>query len=822
MAQTKPVLQNIKDRNLATEMKESYLDYAMSVIVSRALPDVRDGLKPVHRRILYTMHEMGLTSSSRFRKSAAIVGEVLGKYHPHGDTAVYESMARLAQDFSVRYLLVDGQGNFGSIDGDSPAAMRYTEAKMTKLSGAMLSDIEKETVDWRDNYDGTRQEPIVLPAPVSQLLLNGARGIAVGMATNIPPHNLGEVVDASVYLIGNKKATVEDLVEFIKGPDFPTGGIIYSKRAIIEAYGQGRGPIVARGKAEIKEGTKKTHIKGEYIEITEIPFQVNKSSLIERMAALVQDGKLDGIRDIRDESDREGLRVIIELKKDAQAKKILNKLYKYTDLQKTFHLNMVALVDGIQPRVLNLKEVLEKHLEHRHEVVKRRTHYDLAQAKDRAHILEGLKKALDIIDKVIQTIKKSKDRQDAHKNLRTKFKFSDRQTTAILDMRLHNLANLERKKIEDELKALKQLIKEYEELLKSEKKMWKKIKDELLEVKAKFADARRTKVNITSAGQFSEEDLIPKEETIISMTQDGYIKRVQPSFYRVQHRGGKGIIGMETRGEDVVSHFLSASTHDRLLFFTNQGRVFQTLAYEIPSSTRTGRGKALVNFLDLQKEEFVTAIIPLTRGGENKVQEGKFLAMITKNGIIKKTEAKDFENVRRSGLIAIRLKKGDTLGWVGVSGGDDELIVATKNGQAIRFSEKDARPMGRSASGVKAINLKSGDEVMGMGIIQKEDEKKDLLVVMASGYGKRTSLSMFNKQKRGGAGVKVASINKKTGDIVSIRVLKDEEEELIVISAHGQVIRTKIDKISRLGRATQGVKIMSLKRGDNVASVAAV
>ncbi|MEX2145003.1 MAG: DNA gyrase subunit A [Candidatus Spechtbacterales bacterium] len=833
MAEPNKPDQNIKERMLTTEMKESYLDYAMSVIVSRALPDVRDGLKPVHRRILHTMNEMGLSSSSRFRKSAAIVGEVLGKYHPHGDAAVYESMARLAQDFSVRYMLVDGQGNFGSIDGDSPAAMRYTEAKMTKLAGAMLADIEKDTVDWRDNYDGTRQEPIVLPAAAPQLLLNGTLGIAVGMATNIPPHNLGEVIDASVHLIGNKKATVEDLVEFIKGPDFPTGGIIYSKRAIIEAYGQGRGPIVARGKAEIKEGTKKDHIKGEYIEISEIPFQVNKSALIERMAALVQDGKLDGIKDIRDESDRTGMRIIIELKRDAQGKKILNKLYKYTDLQKTFHLNMVALVDGIQPRVLNLKEVLEKHLEHRHEVVTRRTKYDLRQAKDRAHILEGLKKALDIIDKIIATIKKSKDRQDAHKNLRAKFKFTDRQTTAILDMRLHNLANLERKKIEEELKELKKLIKQYEELLKSPAKMWKKIKEELLEVKAKFADERRTKVNVTSAGQFSEEDLIPKEETIISMTKDGYIKRVLPSLYKVQHRGGKGIIGMETRGEDLVAHFLSASTHDRLLFFTNQGRVFQTLAYEIPSSTRTGRGKALANFLDLQKEEFVTVVIPLTRGGENKakeglpavasaresVQAGKFLAMVTKNGIIKKTEAKDFENVRRSGLLAIRLKKGDTLGWLGVSGGDDDIMIATKNGQAIRFSEKDARPMGRSASGVKAINLKDGDEVVGIGIMQKADVKRDLLVVMANGHGKRTSLELFKRQKRGGAGVKAANISKKTGDIVSIRVLR-EEEELIVISARGQVIRTKIDKISRLGRATQGVKIMSLKRGDQVASVA--
>ncbi|MDX1608446.1 MAG: DNA topoisomerase (ATP-hydrolyzing), partial [Candidatus Spechtbacterales bacterium] len=592
---------NIQPRELVDDMRESYLDYAMSVIVARALPDVRDGLKPVHRRILYAMQEMGLTSGSRPRKSAAVVGEVLGKYHPHGDQAVYDSMVRMSQDFSMRYPMVLGQGNFGSIDGDGAAAMRYTEAKMTRLAGAMLEDINKDTVDWMDNYDGTRQEPKVLPAALPQLLLNGTVGIAVGMATNIPPHNLTEVVDACIHLIDNKKATVEDLMEYVQGPDFPTGGMIYNKKAILEAYSQGKGSIVMRAKAEIKEPGKRSRMKNEYIEISEIPYQVNKATLIEKMAQLVHDDKLTGVRDIRDESDRDGLRVIVELKRDAQGQKTLNKLYKFTELQKKFHLNMIALVDGIQPQVLNLKEVLEKYLDHRFEVIKRRTEYDLRVAKARAHILEGLKKALDNIDKVINTIKKSKDRPDAHKNLKKTFKFSDKQATAILDMRLHNLANLERQKIEDELKEKQELIKGYELLLSSKRRMWTQIKKELKDVKEKYGDERRTKVYVTSAGSFSEEDLVPKEDTFISMTEGGYIKRVSPKSYKVQHRGGRGIIGMETRGDDVVSHFLSASTHDRLLFFTNKGRVFQTLAYEIPSSTRTARGKALVNFLDLKK-----------------------------------------------------------------------------------------------------------------------------------------------------------------------------------------------------------------------------
>lgn len=813
--------EEFKKREIVQEMKESYLDYAMSVIVSRALPDVRDGLKPVHRRILYSMHEMGLRSSSRFRRSAFIVGQVMGRYHPHGDSAIYDSMVRLAQDFNLRYPLVWGQGNFGSIDGDSAAAMRYTEAKMTKIANTMLQDIEKGTVDWRDNYDSTLKEPIVLPAAVPQLLLNGTLGIAVGMATNIPPHNLSEIIDATVYLIDNKNATTEDLMQFVQGPDFPTAGNIYNKKAIKEAYGQGRGPIVMRGNAEIKTaGPKEKNIKGQYIEITEIPYQVNKSVLIERMAGLVHAGKLDGIRDIRDESDRTGMRIIIDLKRDTQAQKILNKLYQFTDLQKTFHLNMLALVDGIQPRVLNLKEVLEKYLEHKKEVVRRRTQYNLMEAKARAHILQGLKKAIDAIDEVIQIIKKSKDKQDAHKNLRIKFKFSDLQVVAILEMKLQSLANLERKRIEEELKIKKELIKEYEILLKSVVRMRTKIKKELLEVKKEYGDERRTKVYISQAGNFEAEDLIPKEETIISLTKDGYIKRVSPSSYKIQHRGGKGIVGMETRGEDVVHHFLTASTHDRLLFFTNQGRVFQTLAYEIPSSTRIARGKALVNFLELQKEESVTAIIPLRKENEKNIKNN-FLVMVTKKGIIKKTPMKDFEKVRKSGLIALRLKKEDTLNWVGVSSGNDELVLVTKNGQSIRFSEKDIRSMGRNASGVRGINLRNDDEIVGSDVLTSEDKNNNLLIIMANGYGKKTALNLFKKQKRGGTGVKAANVTQKTGNIVSNRVIR-KQEELIVISSKGQVIRVSLKNISKLGRATQGVRIMKLKRGDNVASIAIV
>ena len=814
MEEENPVGQ-LQQREIVTEMEESYLDYAMSVIVARALPDVRDGLKPVHRRILYTMHEMGLSAGARYRKSAAIVGDALGKYHPHGDTAVYDSMVRLAQDFSMRYPLVDGQGNFGSIDGDSAAAMRYTEARMTKIAAEMLRDIDKDTVPWVDNYDGTRKEPQVLPAALPQLLLNGTMGIAVGMATNIPPHNLTEVVDALIHLIDHPKATLEDLFQFVQGPDFPTGGTIYGKKSILEAYGQGKGPILVRGEAEVHEEGEKRGVKGEYIEITEIPYQVNKASLIEKIAELVQDGRLEGIRDMRDESDREGMSIIIELKRDAHAQKVLNNLYKLTELQKTFHLNMLALVDGIQPQVLSLKGVLEHYLAHKHEVVKRRTEFDLARARERAHILEGLKKALDHIDAVIKTIRASKDRDDAHKNLKKKFSFSDVQANAILDMRLQNLANLERQKVEDELKEKQRIIKELTLLLKEPKRMWDKIKEEFKELKDKYGDERKTKVRVQNLGEFREEDLIPNEETIILLTRDGYIKRVAPNLYQPQHRGGKGITGIGNKGEDLVEHFFAASTHDRLLFFTSKGRVFQTLAYEIPRSTRTGRGKALVNFLDLEKEELVTAVIPLDR--QKDQAKPKFLVMATKNGIIKKTEFAQFESVRRNGLIALHLRGDDALRWVGVSNGKDEIMIATKEGQSVRFSEKDVRPMGRTAGGVGAIRLHKGDEVVGMDVVKDSNRKNDLLVVMENGYGKRTSLTQFKVQHRGGSGIKAAQVTQKTGKMASAHVL-EEQEELIVVSEQGNVIRTKLSGVPRLGRATQGVRIMRLASGDRIIS----
>lgn len=824
----------IEKRRLVIEMRESYLDYAMSVIVARALPDVRDGLKPVQRRILYTMHEMGLNSTARFRKSAAVVGDVLGKYHPHSDDAVYDAMARLAQDFNMRYPLVWGQGNFGSVDGDLPAAMRYTEAKMMRLTRTMLIDIEKNTVAFRENYDNTRQEPVVLPAAVPQLLLNGSLGIAVGMATNIPPHNLKEVVDATVHLIDNPSATVEDLMQFIQGPDFPTGGNIYSKKAILEAYSQGKGPVVMRGSAEIKEPSKRSSIKNEYIQISEIPYQVNKSTLIENMAMLATEGRIEGIKDIRDESDRKGLRIIIELKRDAQPQKILNNLYKFTDLQRTFHLNMIALVDGIQPHLLNLKEVLEYYLKHKFVVVRKRTEYDLAQAQARAHILEGLQKALDKIDAVIKCIRASKDRTDAHANLCKKFKFTALQATAILDMRLQSLANLERQKIENELKEKNALIKEYTTLLKDEKKMSVLVKKELTEARDTYADDRKTKVYVSSAGQFSEEDLIPREETIVSLTKDGYIKRVSPNLYKAQNRGGKGIIGMETRGEDVISRFLIASTHDRLLFFTNTGRVFQTIAYEIPSSTRTGRGKALANFLNLQKDEEVTAVVRFDRPEtkKNKKQEPEqaqaqtqeqpqephqFMVMVTKKGVIKKTPLKDFENVRRSGLIAMKLKAKDTLEWVGATTGQDTILLTSRNGQSIRFLESDVRSMGRSASGVRGINLKDNDEIVSMAIVKKSKEKNNILFVMQNGYGKRTEVLKFKEQRRGGTGVKSAAISTKTGKVVCALLIEDQEE-LIAISTKGKVIRTMLKGVSKLGRATQGVRIMKMQSGDKIAS----
>ncbi len=810
----------VKPREIVEEMRNSYIDYAMSVIVSRALPDVRDGLKPVHRRILYAMLEDGLSAGAKTRKSATVVGSTLGRYHPHGDASVYDALARMAQDFSLRYPLIIGQGNFGSVDGDPPAAMRYTECKMSKIGDNLLEDINKETVDFVENFDGTRKEPLVLPSPLPQLLLNGSLGIAVGMATNIPPHNLSEVVDACVHLIENPKADTEDLFQFIKGPDFPLGGSIFSQKEILEAYSQGKGPIITRGKAEIAESEKSGKSQ---IVITEIPFQSQKSTLLEQFASLVQEKKVEGVKDIRDESDKDGLRIVLELQKDAYPQKILNRLYKFTDLQKTFYLNMLALVDGIQPKTLSLAEVLGYFLSHRQEVVLRRTKYDLEKAKERAHILEGLHKCLSNIDAVIKTIRASEDRPTALKNLMKRFKLTQIQANAILETKLSALAKLERKKIEEELKELKLKIKEYTAILKSPQKVKALIKKELISLKQVFGDERRTKVFAQKAGEFSEEDLIPQEETIITLTRGGYVKRVNPSFYKNQKRGGKGFLGLKTVGDDIVEHFLSAQTHDNLLFFTDSGKVFQVPVYEIPEATRVAKGRGLLNFLEISPQEKVLALFSL--GKED--QETKFLAMATKQGIVKKTPLEDFKNVRKSGLIAITLKKGDELKSVAKTTGQDEMILATEKGQAIRFREKNIRSMGRTASGIKGIRLAKGDQVVGMEVIhpssvEAKREKQYLLFLTDKGFGKRTDFSEFKTQGRGGSGVKAAKITPKTGEIVGFKVVGSSEEDLIVISQKGQVIRLKIGTVSILKRITQGVRVMKLDASDKIVSFAAI
>ena len=823
-----PTIGRIKPREITQEMRESYIDYAMSVIVSRALPDVRDGLKPVHRRILYAMIEDGLRHDAKYRKSATVVGSTLGRYHPHGDIAVYDSLARMAQDFSLRYPLIDGQGNWGSTD-DPPAAMRYTECRLSKIGEEMLKDIEKNTVDFMDNYDGTRKEPMVLPSPIPQLLLNGSLGIAVGMATNIPPHNLSEVCDALIYLIDHPKTETEDLFKFIKGPDFPTGGEIFDQKEIIFAYSQGKGPILTRGRAEIEE-IKEGRFQ---IVITEIPFQAQKSGVLLQLANLVSEKKLEGIKNIRDESDKEGMRILVELSREANPQRVLNQLYKFTDLQKAFHLNLLALVEGIQPKVLNLVELLQYFISHRKEVVFRRTKYDLEKAKERDHILEGLQKCLGKIDEVIKIIKGSENRDDAQKRLMKRFRLDKIQSNAILETKLASLAKLERKKVEDELKETHLKIKEFLAILKSPQKIKEVIKKELVQLKENFGDKRRTKVHIQKVGEISEEDLIPQEETIITLTQGGYIKRINPRNYRIQKRGGKGILGMKTIGEDIVEHFLIANTHDQLLFFTDSGKVFRTPVYEIPEGGRVTKGRGLLNFLELSPQEKVLSLIPF--GKEEYVPQAgpsltKYLVMVTKNGIIKKTALEEFENVRRSGLIAILLKEGDLLRKVRKTGGDDEIILVTKNAKSVKFKENDIRPMGRSAAGVKGIRLGKGDEVIGMDIIKnpksqiqnpKQKEKNYLLILTENGYGKRTDLREYRLQKRGGTGIKTAKVTQKTGNLVASKVLT-REEDLIVISQKGQVIRTKISQISKLSRDTQGVRIMKLEEGDKVASATCI
>lgn len=806
---------NIEKREIVSELQESYLDYAMSVIVSRALPDVRDGLKPVHRRILWDMWDGGLTHQAKFRKSANVVGETMGRYHPHGDAPIYEAMVRMAQDFSLRYPLIEGQGNFGSIDGDGAAAMRYTESRLAKISDEMLSDIEKETVDWQPNYDGFRQEPKVLPAKLPNLLLNGTLGIAVGMATSIPPHNLTEVAQAVLYLADNPDASGEDLLKFLKGPDFPTGGIIFDSKAIREAYLTGRGSVPIRAKTDIAE---KKNRQFEIL-ITEIPYQVNKSELIKKMAELVQEKKIEGIRDIRDESGREGLRIVVELKSDVPPQKILNQLYKHTDLQKNFNLNMIALVDGIQPRLLSVKEILEFYLIYRKQVVRRRTEFDLRKAEERAHILTGLDKALSAIDKVISTIKKSKNREDAKENLIKTFKFTEIQAVAILEMKLQTLAALEREKIETELKEKLALIKELNLILKSPARILKIVKDEVAEVKEKYGDERRTKVVSAGLTAFKEEDLVPQEEVVITLSSSGYIKRLSPGVFKVQNRGGKGLIGSDVAEEDFLTHFISANTHDNLLFFTNRGRVFQTKAYEIPAASRTSKGRAIHNFLEFPATENVSAIISYS----DKVSG--FLVMATQMGLVKKTPLSDFLNIRRSGIIAVALKKDDHLKWVKLSGGKDQILLTTSLGQSIRFKESQIRAMGRTAAGVKAIRLKKNDQVAAFDIIKEAEagspKSYTVLVVMRNGFAKQTVLGEYKVQSRGGSGIKTANITAKTGNLVAGKIIH-EEKEILALSAKGQVIRTELKSVRSTGRSTQGVRIMNLKSGDRLIGVVVI
>ena len=809
----KDVRDKILTVDVVGEMKESYLAYAMSVITSRALPDVRDGLKPVHRRILFAMHEMGLTSSARFRKSATIVGDVLGKYHPHGDTAVYDSMVGMAQEFSYRYPLVLGQGNFGSIDGDNAAAYRYTEAKMSKISSELLRDLEKETVDLRINYDGTRKEPVVLPAAVPALLLNGTLGIAVGMATNIPSHNLAEVLDATNFLIENEDATTEDLMQFIKGPDFPTGGIAYGYKDMLHAYSGGRGGVVCRGEAEIVEQKD-----GNFsIIITSIPFRVNKANLIMSIAELVQEKKLEGIKGLRDESAKD-IRIVIDLKPSAHPEKVLNYIYKNTQLESNFNFNIVALVDGV-PQTLSLKSILEQFISHRKEVVKRRSAYDLKKAEEREHILLGLKKALDKIDRVITVIRGSKDSQIAKLNLIKEFKFSDLQAAAILEMKLAKLAGLERKAVEDELAEKQKFIAEMKDLLASPKKILKTIAGELKEIREKYADERRTKIIKGGVKEISDEDLVPEKETMLVFTAGGYVKCTDPSEYRAQKRGGVGVIDLETKEEDFVTMLVSGSTHSNLLFFTNLGKVYQMKMYDIPEARRATKGKSIMNFLSLSSEEKVTSILAMPK---DLGKTPSSLMLVTKGGTAKKMSSESFKDVRRSGIIAIKLDKNDQLISALVTEKEDEVMIATAEGQSIRFKESDVREMGRTAGGVRGIKLGKNDGVIGVDVVRKVAEKGAFLTMSANGFGKKTELKEYKVQKRGGSGVKTAKVTSKTGKLIVAKVLTGEEVELIAMSKKGQVIRTTLKELRPLGRQTQGVTIMRLRPGDGIASLACI
>ena len=799
----------VENRTLEKVMEDNFFRYSMSVIIDRALPDVRDGLKPVHRRILFSMNQNGNRSTAKFVKSARIVGDVMGKYHPHGDSAIYNSMVRLAQPWSLRYPLIQGQGNFGSMDGDEAAAMRYTEARMAKPADEMLADIDKDTIDFRDNFDGSEQEPKVLPAKLPNLLLNGQIGIAVGMATNIPPHNLGELVDASIELIDNKEATIDDLLKHVKGPDFPTGAIIYGGASMRQAYQTGRGSISVRAVANIEESKKNRH----QIVVTEIPYGVNKATLIEKIAELHKEKKVQGISDLRDSSARGEVRIVIELKKDAYPKKLLNQLFKMTPLQSSFSFNMLALVDGVQPRMLGLQEMLSEFIKHRQKVVRRRTEFELRKAKERAHILEGYKIALDHIDEVIKTIRASKTQEEAEKALIAKFKLSEIQAKAILAMQLRRLTGLERQAIEDELKELITLIGKLEGILADENEIFKIIKTELLEMKEKYGDERRSQVINHELGKFSDEELIPEQESVILLTNENYIKRTLLSDYRKQNRGGKGKRGMTTKEEDIINQVIPASTHDYLLFFTNKGRIFRQKAYEVPSAGLNAKGVAAVNLLQLQPEEKITAIIK----HEKDANDEGYLFMATVKGTVKKTPFRDYANIRTNGLIAIKLDDGDELRWIQKTSGSHDILISTSAGQAIRFNEADARPMGRSARGVRGVRLRPNDSVVGMDIVT--NDQQILLVISEKGFGKRTKVSNFPAHKRGGVGIKAAIVTAKTGPIISVQTIEPGMTEAIMVSENGQTIRLGLDDIKLLGRTTQGVTVMRLSGDDAVSSI---
>ena len=798
----------LEHRTVERVMEDSFFRYSMSVIIDRALPDVRDGLKPVHRRILYSMNQNGNRSNAKFVKSARIIGDVMGKYHPHGDSAIYDSMVRLAQDWTMRYTLVQGQGNFGSMDGDPPAAHRYTEARLDKPAEELLADIEKETVDFRDNFDGSEQEPMVLPAKLPNLLLNGQVGIAVGMATSIPTHNLGELVDATVELIDNPEATVDDLLKHVKGPDFPTGAIVYGGAPMWQAYQTGRGSVTIRAVANIEETKRGRH----RIVVTEMPYAVNKATLIEKIAELVKEKKITSISDLRDESARGHVRVVIELKKDAYPKKVLNQLYKLTALQTNFHYNMLALVDGKQPRILGLRDILSEFVKHRRSVVRRRTEFELKKAEARAHILEGYKIALDHIDEVIKTIRASKTQEEAEKSLIAKFGLSEIQAKAILAMQLRRLTGLEREAIENELRELLALIEKLKGILADEQEILNIIKNELIEMKEKYGDQRRSKMINHELGKFSDEELIPEEDSVVLLTSENYIKRTLASDYRKQNRGGKGKRGMTTKETDVIEHMIPAGTHDWLLFFTNRGRVFRLKAYEVPAASLQAKGIAAVNLLQLQPEEKITAIIKF----EKDAKDDGYLFMATVKGTIKKTPVKDYANIRTNGLIAIKLDDGDELRWIKRSSGNDDILISTSAGQAIRFNEKDARSMGRAARGVRGVRLRPNDSVVGM---DSANDDRTLLVISENGYGKATKISNFPSHKRGGVGIKAAVVTAKTGPIISVKTIQQDDIEALLVSTQGQTIRVSLKDIPVLGRTTQGVRIMKTSDDDSVASV---